>query len=83
MEKKNQNGQNSVAASAQKNNKGMYTYGNESDCTFFKTKKEAKEYRKDNFGSLYASEAEMDRLIPIRKVVVGYCGFEKNVVLCN
>ena len=62
------NGQNSVATSAQKNNKGMYTYGNESDCTFFYTKKEAKEHRKDNFGSLYASEAEMDRLIPIRKV---------------
>lgn len=46
----------------------MYTYGNESDCTFFKTKKKAKEHRKENFGSLYASEAEMDRLIPIRKV---------------
>ena len=60
--------ENSVATSAQKNNKGMYTYGNESDCTFFNTKKEAKEHRKENFGSLYASEAEMDRLIPIRKV---------------
>lgn len=59
---------NSVATNAQKNNKGMYTYGNESDCTFFKTKKEAKEHRKENFGSMYASEAEMDRLIPIRKV---------------
>ena len=50
-----------------KNNKG-YTYGNESDCTFFKTKKEAKEHRKENFGSLYASEAEMDRLIPIYNI---------------
>ena len=62
------NGQNSVAASAQKNNKGMYTYGNESDCTLFKTKKEAKEHRKKNFGSLYASEAEMDRLLPIYNI---------------
>ena len=68
MEKENLNGQNSVATSAQKNNKGMYTYGNESDCTFFNTKKEAKEHRKENFGSLYASEAEMDRLIPITKI---------------
>ena len=65
----NSNGQNNgVAASTKKNNKVMWTYGNENDCTFFNTKKEAKEHRKENFGSLYASEAEMDRLIPIRKV---------------
>ena len=64
----NSKGQSAKAVSAQKNNKGMYTYGNESDCTFFQTKKEAKEHRKENFGSLYASEAEMDRLIPIKKV---------------
>lgn len=69
MKEQSKNGQNNgVATSTKRNNKGMYTYGNESDCTFFNTKKEAKEHRKDNFGSLYASEAEMDRLIPVYKV---------------
>lgn len=69
MNKEIKNGQNNgVATSTKKNNKGMYTYGNESDCTFFNTKKEAKEHRKEYFGSLYASEAEMDKLIPVYKV---------------
>lgn len=50
--------------------KVQWTYG-DGDCAF-NTKKEAKEDRKRNFGHLYASEAEMDRLIPLYKAVFAF-----------
>lgn len=96
MEKKNQNGQNGVATSAQeekeiikkykrdnryKNVEVMYTYA-DGDVLCY-TKRNAIGCRYQDFGKLYANNAEMDKLVPIIKVVVGDCGFEKSVILCN
>lgn len=54
------------------------------DMVSFKTEKECKEYRTREWGSLYKSETEMDKLIPVcQYVFVGKNGLEENVPVCS
>lgn len=60
----------------------VWTFGDNGDQ--YSTKREAIAARKEFFGHLYASEAEMDRLIPVRKEIwVRECGLEGNVPVCT
>lgn len=46
-----------------------------------KTKEMARKIKKDEFGDLYASEAEMNRLLPIYKAEYKSVGFEPFVMV--
>lgn len=59
----------------------LWTFGNGDAQYAANTKEKARKIRKDEFGHLYASEKEMNRLIPLYKAEYRAMGFEPLVMI--